>query len=540
VFITVEGGGNAVGTDQGQAPRGPGTTCDPEGFERYRGPLRAYAYARVGDWETAEDLAQETVIRALQSPNVPHDPREIPHYLRRILKNLCINFARDSHPTLPLQLIGESGDATGQSGSALSQLIAQAAEEEFLEQDAYQGILEAIEALPEHLREVLVLRCVEGLSYAEIGRLLGLKTKAVDYRLYTARQLLAEELEMGIEEPTRGPLSCRQCRRLLSPFIDGELEFPQVRRVHQHLHECERCTEELERVCEHMRQVDLALASPTHADQIALHSSPRVWEKAWQLMAERIDEIGQDDGQTWRAIYAFGVPGLAAEQLDLLLALTQACAEANPDSARAFCALARVHIRRHDYQAAQGAWERAIELARQLADPARAQRWQARGFFGLRWVWDHLARAAQHAGDQKAYRAAAQRAVEYGRQAIDLDMEHEPWTQAGIVEWLARLGREQETLEEIQRYLWTVEAAGRRPLYDHIARALRELGRLEEALQYCQRAVAATPLDAGVLTYLCYGYDRVGKPQEGAFWRARAEALRKTSGPAEPPWPEPA
>jgi len=540
VFITVEGGGNAVGTDQGQAPRGPGTTCDPEGFERYRGPLRAYAYARVGDWETAEDLAQETMIRALQSPQAPHDPREIPHYLRRILKNLCINFARDSHPTLSLQLISESDDGAGQSGGALSQLIAQAAEEEFLDQDARQRILEAIAALPQHLREVLVLRCVEGLSYAEIAHLLGLKTKTVDYRLYTARQLLAEELEMGIEESTSGPLSCRQCRRLLSPFIDGELEFPQVRRVHQHLHECERCTEELERVCEQMRQVDLAVASPTNADRIALHSSPRVWHKAWQLMAERIDDIARDDRQTVEVIVAFSVVGLDAEQSDLLLGLAQACVEANPDSPRAFCALGRVHIRRNDYQAAQAVYERAIELARRSADPTRARRWRAAGFAGLRWVWDHLARAAQHAGDREAYRAAAERVVEYGRQAIDLDIDNETYAQVGIVEWLARLGREQETLREIQRYLRTMEAAGKRPVYDAIARALRELGRLEEALQYYQRAVAATPLDAGVLTYLGYAYIQVGKPQEAAFWRARAEALRKTSGPPEPPWPAPA
>ncbi len=273
----MEEGGNTVARGQRQAPKGPETTRDPESLERYRGPLRAYAYARVGDWEAAEDLAQETVIRALQSARTPHDPREIPHYLRRILKNLCINSARDNHPTLSLQLISESDDRAGQSGSALSQLLGRAAEQEFMEEDARQDILEAIGELPGPLREVLVLRCVEGLSYAEIGRLLGVKTKAVDYRLYTARQLLAEELGMRVEEPARGPLSCRQCRRLLSPFIDGELEFPQVRRVHQHLHECGRCTEELERVCEQMRQVDLALASPANAEQSARPGS--LWQR---------------------------------------------------------------------------------------------------------------------------------------------------------------------------------------------------------------------------------------------------------------------
>jgi RNA polymerase sigma-70 factor (ECF subfamily) len=529
-----------VGTDQGQAPGRPGTTCDPEGFERYRRPLRAYAYARVGDWETAEDLAQETVIRALQSPQAPHDPREIPHYLRRILKNLCINFARDSHPTLSLQLISESDDGAGQSGSALSQLVAQAAEQEFLDEDARQRILEAIAALPQHLREVLVLRCVEGLSYAEIGHLLDLKTKAVDYRLYTARQLLAEELEMGIEESTRGPLSCRQCRRLLSPFIDGELEFPQVRRVHQHLHECERCTEELERVCEQMRQVDLAVASPTNSERIAYHSSPRVWHKAWQLMAERIDDIARDDRQTVGAITALSVVGLDAEQSDLLLRLAQACVEANPDSPKAFCALGRVHIRRNDYQAAQAVYERAIELARRSADPRQAQSLQASAFSGLAWVWSHLASRAQAAGDREAFTAAAERLVEYGRQARDLDTGSEAYKQGMVMDGLAKLGREQETLEEIQRYLRTMEAAGKHPVYGKIASALHLFGRREEALEYLQRGAAAVPLDTGKLLSLSTYCELLDQPEEAAFWAARAQAVRKTSGRQTQPWLAPA
>jgi len=519
-----------------RAQKGRATACDPQEFERYRGPLRAYAYARVGDWQAAEDLAQETVVRALQSPRTPRDPDEIPHYLRRILKNLCINFARDSRPTASLRLISESDDGAGQSASALSQVIAQAAEEEFLEQDARQWILEAIEELPQRLREVLVLRCLEGLSYAEIGRFLGLETKTVDYRLYTGRQLLAEELEMRIEEPARGPLSCRQCRRLLSPFIDAELEFAQVRLVHEHLHECERCTEELDKVCEQMRQVDLTLASATSHERIFWHSSPRVWQKAWQLMAERIDDIAQDDEQIGRVVIAFGLPGLTAEQLDLLLGLTQACVEANPDSPKAVGALAWVHIRRQDYQAAQAACEREIELARQLPDPTRAQRWQAAGFYGLRWVWDHLANRAQKAGNQEAFTAAAERVVEYGSQAIHLDVDNEAYRQGGIVEWLARLGREQEALREIQRYLRTMEAAGKRPVYDAIGAAFCALGRLEESLQYYQRGVAATPLGAGGLSALVWIYERVGQPEAAAFWRARAEAMRKTTGPQSQPW----
>ena len=514
--------------------------CDPEVLERYRGPLRAIAYARVRDWEAAEDLAQEALLRALRGMPKLADPSDVSFYLRRILRNLCVDFSRASHPTVPLWLVGESDDGTGPSGAAVSQLIAQAAEEEFLAQDACQRILDAIDELPERLLEVLVMRCLEGLTYAEIGRFLGVTPHTINWRLHKARRLLAEELEMPIEEPAGLPLSCRQCRRLFSPFIDGELEFPQVRRVHEHLHECERCTEELERVCAQVREVDLALASEASPDRIHLHSSPRVWNRAWELMAERADEIAQDDEQTARAMITFGVSGLTAEQLGLLLRMAQACVEANPDSPKAFAALGRVHIHRHDYQAAQAAFERAIELAARLTDPARAQRWQAAGFEGLAWVWDHLARQAGEAGDEQAATAAAERVVEYGSKARDLDTEAEAYKQGRVVEWLAYLGREEEALREIQRYLRTMAAAGKRPVYGMIGNALDLLGRREEALEYEQRAVAAGPLNSSSLRCLGSNYQALGHHEEAAFWWARAQGLRKTAGPRTQPWLQPA
>ncbi|MGD8240437.1 MAG: sigma-70 family RNA polymerase sigma factor [Armatimonadota bacterium] len=523
---------------QGKAQPGneAGAARQTQAFERYRPALRAYAYARVRDWEAAEDLAQEAVIRALGSPRTPEDPQQIPHYLRRILKNLCINFARDRRPTVPLRLVGESDRGAGQSGTRVSELIARAAEEEFLDEHARERIMEAIEQLPKRLREVLLMRAVDGLSYAEMGRFLDIKPQTINWRLHKARQLLAEELEMAMEEPARGPLSCRQCRRLLSPFIDGELEFPDVRRVHQHLHECERCSEELERVCDQMRQLDFALAAEGSADRIKLRASPRVWRKAWELMAQRVDDIARSEQGTLKAITAFAVPGLSTEQLDLLLGLAQTCVEANPDSPLAFGALSKVHIRRHEYQPAEAAAQREIELGARLADPVRQRRWQSDGFANLGWAWDHLASQARHAGDTDAAMAATERVVEYRGRAIELDPDHRPWKQSGLATPLAQLGQEREALRHVQGYLRTMAAAGARPMYMDIARALSLLGRPQEALEYRRRDVAAKPLDVGPMHAMEWACQELGQAEEEAFWRTRAEALRKTSGAQTRPW----
>jgi tetratricopeptide (TPR) repeat protein len=210
--------------------------------------------------------------------------------------------------------------------------------------------------------------------------------------------------------------------------------------------------------------------------------------------------------------------------------------EANPGSLQAFSALGQAHIRRRDYEAAQAAFERQIELARGLDDPIQARRWEASGFNCLAWVWDHLARRAEETGNRRAATTAAERSVEYGGKAQALDTTAEPSIQGWLPEWLAFLGREEEALREIRRYVRTMEAAGRPPAHEKIGDALDRLGRREEALEYFQRWLAATPLDPRALGHLRDACDALGRRDEAAFWGARAQAMRKSSGPQPERW----
>jgi RNA polymerase sigma-70 factor (ECF subfamily) len=71
-------------------------------------------------------------------------------------------------------------------------------------------VLEAIDALPEEFREVLVLSDVEGMRYAEIAETLGIPVGTVKSRLFRARHQLQTELyshavEMGYIEPRETP-----------------------------------------------------------------------------------------------------------------------------------------------------------------------------------------------------------------------------------------------------------------------------------------------------------------------------------------------
>jgi RNA polymerase sigma-70 factor (ECF subfamily) len=105
-----------------------------------------------------------------------------------------------------------------------------------------QALDRAIGALPASLRDVLVLRDVEGLSAAQVGKRLGLGERAVKSRLHRARLSLRELLapHLAADAPARNP-KCPDVARMFSRFLEGELDAPTCSRLEAHVAECAGC-----------------------------------------------------------------------------------------------------------------------------------------------------------------------------------------------------------------------------------------------------------------------------------------------------------
>ncbi len=147
-------------------------------------PLYRYARALCGDPCLAEDLVQETCRRALSARRRPDPatPEQVRPWAFTILRNLWRNElrARRQHPARALgEEIIEEADGP-ESRLARERLRSE--------------IAAAVDALPEAYREVLLLREVEGFSYAEIGRVVGCPAGTVMSRLARARALLRRKL----------------------------------------------------------------------------------------------------------------------------------------------------------------------------------------------------------------------------------------------------------------------------------------------------------------------------------------------------------
>ena len=159
---------------------------------RWRARVAAFLLRMVGDHATAMDLAQETFVRLYTSRNSYQPTAAFSTYLFHIATNLARSHARwkGRHPTVPLEdaegrLVHEPVD------SQLSPDDAAALHEKTL------MVNKAIAALPAELREALLLFTVEQMSHAEIEAVLGCSAKAVEVRIYRARQTLKEALARG-------------------------------------------------------------------------------------------------------------------------------------------------------------------------------------------------------------------------------------------------------------------------------------------------------------------------------------------------------
>lgn len=156
-----------------------------------------YAHALTGDATLAEDLTQETMLKALRAWHQFERGSNARAWLLTILRNTFINEYRRR------QRQGETVDmATIEPYHVFQEAQDVDPEGRFFASIVDDEVVRAIRALPEEFREVVLLSDVEGFPYAEIARLLDVPIGTVKSRLFRGRHALQQRLydyavEMG-------------------------------------------------------------------------------------------------------------------------------------------------------------------------------------------------------------------------------------------------------------------------------------------------------------------------------------------------------
>jgi RNA polymerase sigma-70 factor (ECF subfamily) len=163
-------------------------------MERHATPVFHFLCRMVGNEDDANDLAQETFVRVFRARATFHPSEKFSTWLFTIAANLARNHFRwrSRHPNVSLET--ETGESDQTIGSTLP-AGDPAPNEQALATERAAAVRAAVGKLPEDLREAVVLCEWEELSVADAAVILETTPKAVESRLYRARQILRERLK---------------------------------------------------------------------------------------------------------------------------------------------------------------------------------------------------------------------------------------------------------------------------------------------------------------------------------------------------------
>jgi RNA polymerase sigma-70 factor (ECF subfamily) len=153
--------------------------------------LYGYALALTRDKAEADDLVQETYLRAVRAANQPAPEGNLKAWLFVIMRNAWFNIARHNQNGRRVfnfetddQPVGVAADTTSNPHVV------------YLRKLEREQVRAAIDQLPDAYREIVVLRDLEGFSYQEIATVLNCPAGTVMSRLGRAREKLREALSV--------------------------------------------------------------------------------------------------------------------------------------------------------------------------------------------------------------------------------------------------------------------------------------------------------------------------------------------------------
>ena len=153
----------------------------------------------VHDWSEAQDVAQDTFIRAYRAMGNFRGDAQFSTWLHRIAVNTAKNHLV-AHKRRPPGDDVDIEDAE-QFESGLRLRDNDTPERELMRHEMEQTVMRAVEALPEELRVAITLREVDGLSYEEIAKQMQCPIGTVRSRIFRARDAIDVQLRPLMDAP---------------------------------------------------------------------------------------------------------------------------------------------------------------------------------------------------------------------------------------------------------------------------------------------------------------------------------------------------
>ena len=179
--------------------------------EKYQKSVHALAWRKIGDFHYAEEITQDTFLRAYQKLSTLRNPSQFLRWLYVIANRLCLNWLRKQKPAKQMQSL-EDTPMEEVMKSVYGRYVSEQRETEATEH-RFEIVKKLLEKLPESERTVMVLYYLGEMTMKEIGKFLGVSVETIKTRLHRARKRLQEEEELWVQEVLGGvqiPASIKQ------------------------------------------------------------------------------------------------------------------------------------------------------------------------------------------------------------------------------------------------------------------------------------------------------------------------------------------
>jgi RNA polymerase sigma-70 factor, ECF subfamily len=164
-------------------------TAYEELVRRWSARVLAVCHAKIRSAHTAEELAQESLLRGLRALATLEDPAKFGPWLCGIASRACLDWLKSGQArqvSLDAMSDGQAGARVAQDGQSPYEAAAWA--------DDQRRLLLEVDSLPELYREVILFYYYEDVTYHDMAAALGVSAATVNARLTKARAMLRERL----------------------------------------------------------------------------------------------------------------------------------------------------------------------------------------------------------------------------------------------------------------------------------------------------------------------------------------------------------
>ncbi len=167
-------------------------TAFSELVNKYYKPVHALAWRKVQDFHIAEDITQETFLKAYKNLSTLKEPQSFVSWLYVITTNRCNTYLAKKR--LWTQSLEDTDNTELEKATYSNYVIAE--KERDMAETQREVVKKLLAKLQESDRTVITLYYLGGMTYEEISKFLGVSVSAIKNRLYRARQFLKKEEPM--------------------------------------------------------------------------------------------------------------------------------------------------------------------------------------------------------------------------------------------------------------------------------------------------------------------------------------------------------